>query len=194
MFLWALLFLVLALIVLPYTSLLQASLSRNPGGITREMAQKFVEDDARNAFGDDAIVSTKTVTQSGDSWKAEVEIELEPHSACPKLLRRHYSLMPLLFVEERLVTSCEPRKPLGHRVEAIIAYASATGKPAGYYCAFKLPFSMQEAVNYCGAVEPSSVEAFAQSLEGAKWVIAFKDGETTRLAALDDYANVLATH
>ncbi|MEW5955176.1 MAG: hypothetical protein AB1626_01395 [Candidatus Micrarchaeota archaeon] len=193
MFLWALLFLVLALIVLPYTSLLQASLSRTPAGMTREMAQKFVEDDARNAFGGDALVTVTAVTQSGGEWKAEAEVELDPHTSCPKLLRRHYSLMPIMFVEERLVTTCELRKPIGHRVEAVIGYAAAASQPSGYYCGFKVSVAPQEAAAYCGAVDPVSVTAFAQSVEGAKWVVALKYGETTRLAALDDYANVLAT-
>ncbi|NYZ75134.1 hypothetical protein H0O03_02625 [Candidatus Micrarchaeota archaeon] len=190
--LWALLFLALALLVLPYTNLLQSSLSKTPSGITRDMAQKFVEDDARTAYSEDAIATVSAVTQSGDQWKAEAEIELQPHSACPKLIRRHYSLMPILFVEERIVSTCEPRKPIGHRVEAIIAYAAQA--PAGsYFCGFKAPVSAQEADSYCGAIDSAALTSFTQAVQGATWIVAWKYGSGTTLVALDDYANALAT-
>ena len=189
--LWAVLFLALALLVLPYASLMQTSLSKTPSGITRETAQKFVEDDARTAYAGDALATVTAVTQSGDQWKAEVEIELEPHSACPKLIRRHYSLMPIMSVEERVVSTCEPRKPIGHRVEAIIAYASQA--PAGsYFCGFKTPVSLQQAASYCSAIDPAAITSLSQSAQGAKWIVAWKYGGETRTAALDDYANALS--
>ncbi|HII39347.1 TPA: hypothetical protein HA318_05085 [Candidatus Micrarchaeota archaeon] len=188
--LWALLFLVLALIVLPYAGLLQANASKTPSGISLDLANKFVEDDARTNYDRDSLTHITSLVESGEQWKATAEIELNPHTACPKLLRRYYTLMPMSFIEEKIVSTCEARKPIGHRVEAIIAYAQTQESKEGYYCAFQTPLSYNAVREYCPEISAAETITFSQSNPSAKWIVALKQGATTRFIAMDDYTNV----
>ncbi|MGB9576878.1 MAG: hypothetical protein ACP5IG_01755 [Candidatus Micrarchaeia archaeon] len=195
--LWALFFLVLAIVVPPFLSLVDYSLNaKNSQQIDAALAAKLIKDDARAAFGESAAVTLKSLNQKNGKWEAEVEIEQEPHSACPKLYRRYYSLMPIYSVTENVLTSCQALPPVSNRVEAIIfssklASIAQHANANAYACAFKAGEEIDS--SYCPKASPAEIKAFADSTPRARWITAWFYGDgSTALIALDEKGSVVA--
>lgn len=177
-FLWALFFLVLAIIVPPFIGLLNLSLNQpQTSMVSKDLAAKFVADDVKTSFSADAIITITSLKEKGAKWQAEVEIEESPHSSCPKLYKRNYELMPIIYTTENLLTNCKPPLTISHRAEAILAtiqnptISQLMFSEQSFACAFKT--TAQYDASYCLKTSAEKVSEFASSTPNAEWIVAW---------------------
>jgi hypothetical protein len=185
--LWAAVFVVAVVLVI-------SALSVNIQPLSRDQAVAFVLDDV-------APLSTQGVSarvvdvRAGDQNRFDVDVLLtkNAHTACPFVEKRFYSLLPVGFRSEPLVSSCASPVSIHYREEALIASSSFAPVPSqGYGCGFFLgSFDATAAAIYCDGFSEQDFEAFSSGLNRNVWVVSWTFQGGTSYIALSPQAELL---
>ncbi len=184
--------------------LLQSTVFAPPALSTKEDVQRFILDDLR---ADPALTAGDhqfrlqhiSYDAASGQWSAAAKITLQPHSACPTVYLREYSLLPIRHGVDKVVTeNCRPSTVLAFEEEAIIASRSvpevASLLPSGpYACGFALPLNASAIAEYCPKVSIAALTSFAQSLSSnAAWIAIWQASGQTLFVALDTNGNAVS--
>ena len=81
----------------------------------------LILEDAKTTYGEGAEYSFLSSEKDGNNWKAELKISLQPHSKCPAIMKRSYTLFPIKYREEVINSRCTVGGVIIYPEEAIIA-------------------------------------------------------------------------
>jgi len=164
--------------------------------LTKEQATQLIMDDLTPLQGAGAYVELLSVEQTPGGWSADARIAFNPHSKCPTVQRRDYTLVPFGFRPEETIKNCSVKAPVVYREEALIdsgklAEVTALGDGARG-CAFYLQeYDETKAKDYCPWLDGSEFEAFSAGLPASTWVCLWENGDAKARVALDQYNRVL---
>ncbi len=171
---------ILGVLVYPYVNSVGTPLSQ-------EQAVAFVLDDVRPLESQGIGARVVDVRPDGARWAVDVLLTRNAHSACPSVEKRAYTLPPIGYRTEALLSACTAPVSISYREEALIASAKrlpALGAGA-YGCAFLWDrFDAVDALAYCPPLDVDALRAFAEGLPGQTWLVQWNDGGATRWMAL----------
>lgn len=166
--------------------------------VDKQDAINFVLNDLKpftDGGADVRVVSAMNSSIPGQ-WSISVLVAQNPHSYCPTLFRRDYSLLPFGFRTEQVITDCNPHNPIYYREEAIIDSGKLTeiAGMQGNACAFQVKdYSLNEARKYCGFFDEQSYNSFKGGLGDRDWVVEWNSAQQTKFVALSEDGSVVKT-
>lgn len=182
---------VLAAVAYPYVFPVNGSLDQNG-------AVAFVMDDVRPLEGQGVQARVVDARSDAGKWAVDVLLTRNAHSACPAVEKRLYTLPPVAFRSESLLSSCNTPVSIDYREEALIASANALGDlgSGAYGCAFtsyelETSIADSEFTTYCPSADVPSLRAFADGLPANLWVVQWSDGGSSRMVALSSRGQLL---
>lgn len=186
--------LLLAAVLVVAAVLLFSFFSSSAQPLSHDQAVQFVLDDVAplSSGGVSArVVDVRAMAQN--RWDVDVLLTRGAHTACPSVEKRFYSLLPVGYRSEPLVSSCSPPVSIHYREEALIASVPfAPGPSQGYGCAFFLgSFDLSAAAAYCDGFSPDGFAAFSADLPANAWVVAWTNQGVTSYVALSPDAGLL---
>lgn len=189
-----LVFLVLLSLVVVLGAVAYPYLASSNSVLGKDQASAFVLQDVQPlaAQGIQArVVSVRPdlnrTTPGEGAWAVDVLLTANAHSNCPSVDKRFYTLPPVAFRSETLLSSCTPSVSIDYREEALIA--SARDLPGlrsdAYGCAFLSDqLDSSDISVYCPTADVSALKAFADGLPAQIWLVQWSDGGATRFVAL----------
>ncbi len=171
---------ILGVLAYPYLNPTQVPLNQ-------EQAVAFVLDDVRPLEAQGIQARVVQVRPQGSQWAIDVLLSRNAHSTCPSVDKRAYTLPPIGYRTEPLLSACSAPVSIGYREEALIASAKRLPRlgAGAFGCAFLWDrFDPAEAVSYCPPLDSDALRAFAEGLPAQTWVVQWNDAGATRWMAL----------
>ncbi|GEM_PF-3529892 len=177
---------ILGVLVYPYLNRAQTPLSQ-------EQAVAFVLDDVRPLESQGIQSRVVQVRSQGSQWAVDVLLTRNGHSVCPVVDKRFYTLPPVGYRSEPLLSTCSPSVSINYREEALIASAKllpSLGADA-FGCAF-LAGSVSSnsapdyasALTYCPQADFNALASFASDLPPQSWAVVWLDASSARYVAV----------
>ena len=163
--------------------------------LTKEDAERIILSDLSSEIASGADVRIVETSGLDGRWSADVIVSFNPHSPCPTIERRVYTLMPIKHRPEMIISDCRTRTPITLREEALINSAKfesvklVAGASDAYGCAFKVKdFDATTAFDYCPKLDGRIFE-FVKGLPEEVWMIQWTSEKLnqTMFIALDPY-------
>ena len=108
---------ILLVVLVAYTTLPKPA----PQPVSSADVTRFVLEDARKAYGEDADYAVLRTLQTGSSWAVDVKIGVRPHAKCPRLIKREYTFPPVYYREEVWNDRCQAGSLIVYPEEALMA-------------------------------------------------------------------------
>jgi len=189
-----LLFLVAISLVVILGALAYPYFSNGSSALSREQAVAFVLDDVKPLESQGVQARVVQVNSVEGKWAVDVLLTRNPHSKCPAVEKRFYSLPPIGFRSESVLASCATPVSIDYREEALIASAAlqpSLGSGA-YGCAFLTDrLDPADATAYCPPLDSAALSSFSDGLPASTWVVQWNDGGSTRWIALSARGQLL---
>ncbi|VVB67413.1 Uncharacterised protein [Candidatus Norongarragalina meridionalis] len=164
--------------------------------LNKEQAQRLILDDLAPLQAAGAYVELLGIQQTPGGWSADARIAFNPHSKCPTVQRRAYTLVPFGFRPEDSIKNCSVKTPIVYREEALIdsgklAEVTALGDGARG-CAFYLQeYDQKKAMEYCPWLDGSEFATFSAGLPPSTWVCFWEKDDAQAWVALDQYNGIV---
>ncbi|PIO05897.1 hypothetical protein COT29_03645 [Candidatus Micrarchaeota archaeon CG08_land_8_20_14_0_20_59_11] len=164
--------------------------------LTKEQATRLIMDDLTPLRAAGAYVELLSVEQSDGGWDADARVAFNPHSKCPTVQRRDYTLVPFGFRPEETIRNCSVKTPVVYREEALIdsgklPEVAALGDGARG-CAFYLQeYAQANVEEYCPWLDDAEFASFSAGLPRASWVCYWENNGAKAWVALDQYNRIL---
>lgn len=170
-------------------------LASTESALTQTQAVDVVLEDVRplEAQG----ISSRVVDSrlENGKWAVDVLLTRRAHTACPSVEKRFYTLLPIGFRSEPVVSSCSPPVAIAYREEALIrSAADAAFFSQGYGCAAYWPdFDASAWASYCASPDAAAVQSFAAGLPQNAWLVTFTHQNATAFFAYSPGGDLLKT-
>jgi hypothetical protein len=158
------------------------------GELTADQAIELVLQDLAYLEESGNEIEVKSVAPSGRyGWEVTVRIADGPHSICPTVIKRYYTLSPFGYRPEDVIITCNEKAPILYREEALINSGlldEVRSLPNRKGCAFYAGgFDAASAYDYCPWLEEAALRGFMQGLPEESWVTQWTgDGGTIFIA------------
>lgn len=171
-------FVLLAVVAFSYLASREVSL-------TREQAIEVVLEDVRPLESQGVLARVVDSRFENGKWAVGVLLTRRAHTYCPAVDKRFYTLLPIGFRSESVVSTCRAPVAIGYREEALIRSVSdARFFADGYGCAFYwADFDAAAATDYCAAPAASDIQGFGSGLLPNTWVVSWTRSNATRFWA-----------
>ncbi len=162
--------------------------------MSKSSATAFVLDDLRLLIAQGVEVRVLDAKQTGGKWAVDVLLSRNAHSPCPTVDKRFYTIPPISYRTEPLLSACSPTVSISYREEALInSQKTIAGIPSDAYgCAFLWgSFEQNAAREYCPLLQEEQITAFSENLPRQSWVVQWSYNNATKFVALSSTGQVL---
>lgn len=164
----------------------------NDGELTSTQAIDLVLQDLKYLEDQGNELKVEQVTQSEKyGWEITMRITDAPHSFCPTVIKRFYTLSPFGFRPEDVIINCNEKHPILYREEALInsgLLSEVRALPNARGCAFYVgenAVDLKSSKQYCPWIQVDELTNFVQGVPPESWVVHWSNNEKFVLIAFD---------